>query len=187
MRTVVGLFRCYQDAEHALHLLAQNGFSKQDISIIVRNSAPTGLPESGAGGLTTSLSLGIAGGAALGWLGGLLAGVGALTLPGIGPVLAAGTLTSAFTTTVAGAGVGAVAGGLIGALIGLGIPEEDAHVYAESIKRGGVLVAIQADTRRADEAFALLQQAGALDVDSERESLRRSEWNEFDESAVSGG
>ena len=43
---------------------------------------------------------------------------------------------------LAGAGIGAAAGGLLGALTGMGIPEEEAHVYAEGVRRGGTLVTV---------------------------------------------
>ena len=38
--------------------------------------------------------------------------------------------------TLAGAGIGAATGGLIGALVDLGVPEEQANLYAESVRRG---------------------------------------------------
>jgi hypothetical protein len=66
----------------------------------------------------------------------LLAGLGLLAIPGLGPVVAAGWLAS----TALGAVAGGAAGGLIGALTAAGVSQEDAHVSAEGIRRGGTLV-----------------------------------------------
>ncbi|MGF6178734.1 hypothetical protein ABIE33_007054 [Ensifer sp. 4252] len=56
--------------------------------------------------------------------------------PGVGPVVAAGWLAA----TAAGAIAGSAVGGIIGALTDSGVPEEDAHVYAEGVRRGETLV-----------------------------------------------
>lgn len=62
-------------------------------------------------------------------------------------------------------------GGLVGTLSSLGVPGDDAHIYAEGVSRGGALVTIQASDRRADEAQELLTAAGAVNVHE-----RRTEW-----------
>jgi hypothetical protein len=76
-------------------------------------------------------------GTAVGGAAGLLAGLGLLAIPGVGPVVAAGWLVA----TAVGAVAGAATGGLIGGLTGAGVSEDDAHVYAEGVRRGGSLVA----------------------------------------------
>ena len=83
---------------------------------------------------------------------GLLAGIGALAIPGVGPVVAAGWLVA----TLAGAGVGAGAGGLLGALTGAGVGEEESHVYAEGVRRGGSLVSVRVPDGREAEVAALM-------------------------------
>jgi len=119
-------------------------------------------------------------GAVVGGLGGLLVGLGALAIPGIGPVIAAGPIVAA----LAGAGVGAVTGGVIGALVDLGIPEESAHEYAESVRRGNVLVAAQVADNRADEATRIMQRQGLVDIKREAEGWRSSGWKGFDANAT---
>ncbi len=157
MKTVVGLFERYASAEQAIHELMQRGFKKQEISVIVRNSSADPTHGADETDVSETVSAGAISGSTIGGLAGLLVGLGTLTVPGIGAVLAAGTLTSVVTSTVAGAGVGAVAGGLIGALVSLGISEEEAQLYAEGVRRGHVLVAVQTDDVRAAEAFAVLR------------------------------
>ena len=170
MKTVVGLFERYTSAEQAINELMQRGFKKQEISIIVRNGSPDPAHGASETDVSETVGLGAIGGTAIGGLAGLLVGFGTLTIPGIGAVIAAGTLTSVITSTVAGAGVGAVAGGLIGALVSLGISEEDAALYAEGVRRGHVLVAVQTEDDRADDAFAVLRVSSERGVDMRADS-----------------
>jgi len=185
MKTVVGLFEYYQDAERAVNELNSRGFGKTDISIAARDRV---LQDRMTGGkeqaVAESAGAGAIGGTAVGGIAGLLVGIGALAIPGIGPVLAYGPLAAAIGSTVAGAGIGAAAGGLIGALVGLGIPEEDANFYAEGVKRGGVLVTVRASDDRASEAMRILQQANAADVDTRRSEWTQSGWKRFDEQSI---
>jgi hypothetical protein len=66
--------------------------------------------------------------------------------PGLGPIVAAGWLAA----TAVGALTGAATGGIVGALVGAGVSEKDAHVYSESVRRGGTLVSVR--TKDADAA-----------------------------------
>ncbi|HXV99137.1 MAG TPA: hypothetical protein VEC93_12005, partial [Anaerolineae bacterium] len=136
-------------------------------------------------------AVGAVGGATVGGLTGLLMGIGAIAIPGIGPVLAAGALGTALASALAGAGVGAAAGavtgGIVGALMDVGIPEEDAHFYAEGVKRGNVLVTVHADDTRASIAAGIMRQAGAVDVDSERRTWQAQGWERFDETLPAAG
>ena len=115
-------------------------------------------------------------GAAIGGTAGLLAGLGLMAIPGIGPVVAAGWLAA----TAAGALTGAAAGGLIGALTQAGVSEEDAHVYAEGVRRGGTLVTARVPDNDRARLQAILDRAG-VDLGRRREAYRQSGWNRFDE------
>jgi hypothetical protein len=95
-------------------------------------------------GRTVNRGAGI--GATLGGAAGLLAGLGAFILPDIGAVVAAGWLASA----LAGAVAGGAAGGVVGALIEAGVDENDAEGYAQSVRRGGTLIAIRITGRDRD-------------------------------------
>ncbi|MFL5801734.1 MAG: general stress protein [Roseiflexaceae bacterium] len=185
MKTVVGLFENYTDADRAVSELNAHGFSRNEISVAARDTALRDRVVGETGrerAVGESAGAGAVGGAVVGGLGGLLVGLGALAIPGIGPVIAAGTLATALGTTAAGAGIGAAAGGLIGALVGMGIPEQDANFYAEGVKRGGVLVTVQASDDRAAEALNIMRSARAVDVDTQRRSWNESGWSgRFDE------
>ncbi len=118
-------------------------------------------------------------GAAIGGGAGLLAGLGMLAIPGLGPVVAAGWLAA----TAVGAAAGAVAGGLIGALVGAGVSESDAHVYAETVRRGGTMVTVRAPDSRASEIEAIMDRHGPIDIAARGEAYRSSGWTKFDPGA----
>jgi uncharacterized protein (TIGR02271 family) len=160
--------------------LVNAGFNRNSLSVIANDADKkysTYIDNDNAAD-DTAKGAGI--GAAIGGLGGLLLGLGALAIPGVGPVIAAGPLAAA----LAGAGIGAVTGGIIGALVDLGVPEESAHVYAESVRRGNVLVAAQIEDNRVDEATRIMKRTGLIDIEREAAGWRSSGWTGFD--ATSG-
>jgi hypothetical protein len=85
---------------------------------------------------------------------------------------------------VAGAVVGGAAGGIIGALTSQGVPENDAHVYAEGVRRGGTLVSARVDNAMVGKARAILAEAGSVDVSRRRSEYEAGGWTRFDESAA---
>ena len=177
-KTVIGLFDNLNEARQVVQELIDNGFHSDDIGIVVQHDGEVTTERRGE--RTSGAAVGAGAGAALGGLGGLLVGLGALTIPGIGPVIAAGPIA----TTLAGAGIGATAGGLIGALTDLGVPEEEAHYYAEGVRRGGALVTVDAADDMADRAADIMQRYGAVDLDERAAQWRQSGWSRFDPDAA---
>ncbi|GAB4212892.1 MAG: hypothetical protein OHK0022_49310 [Roseiflexaceae bacterium] len=193
MTIAAGLFDSHQDADRALEMLAQAGFPREAISVVTRaqdqqrsvggseidgpNTAPADTARVDSGAFAF-------GGAALGGLVGLLAGLGALAIPGIGPVIAVGTLGAALGGTAGGAALGGVAGGLVGTLTGRGLAEDEAHVYAEGVRRGSILITVDADDpAMAQQAQQILRTAGAVDQGSRRSQWQEQGWSRFDEQA----
>jgi hypothetical protein len=122
-------------------------------------------------------------GTVLGGGAGLLAGIGALAIPGVGPVVAAGWLVA----TLSGAGVGAAAGGILGALTGAGVKEDDAHVYAEGLRRGGNLVTVRVDDADAARVEQILNSRTYADPATRRTEYTSAGWSRFDENAPLAG
>lgn len=196
-RTVVAIYDDFQLANLAVRELVESGTPRDNISIIANNTrgqygypGAAGASQAGADevadetGAGAGVGAGI--GAAIGGIGGLLVGLGALTIPGIGPVIAAGPLAVALST-LTGAGVGAVAGGvtggLLGALIGLGIPEEEAEYYAEGVRRGGVLVTVQAEEHKTNKIMDVLNRHTPVDIHERATQWREQGWGGFDPNA----
>jgi len=182
MNTIVALFDEYEDADQAVQALYDYGVESKQISIVtrendgIRHNTSTG--EAAASGATA--------GATAGGVVGLIAGVSAVLIPGIGPVIATGTIAGAIATTLGmtavGAGFGAATGGLLGILIDQGFPKKDAELYAEGVKRGGVLVSVQTDSTHPHEQISdILHDAGAVDIDDRRQSWQDEGWTHFDE------
>lgn len=196
-RTVVAIYDDFQAANLAVRDLVDMGTPRDNISIIANNmrgqygySKTTGTAQAGTDNVAdeTGAGAGVGAGigAAIGGIGGLLVGLGALTIPGIGPVIAAGPLAVALST-LTGAGVGAVAGGvtggLLGALIGLGIPEEEAEYYAEGVRRGGVLVTVQAEEHNTNKIMDVLNRHTPVDIHDRATQWREQGWSKFDPNA----
>jgi len=154
--TVVGLFRERRQAELTIRELKQEGFTDNQIGVLMQDPASQkDLAEATGTKVAESATAGAVGGGVAGGLLGLLAGVGALAIPGVGPIIAGGALAS----TLAGAGIGAAAGGLLGALVGMGVPEEDARYFETGLRSGGVLVTVNAGSR-AEEARQIIRGRG---------------------------
>ncbi|MDI7865220.1 general stress protein [Rhizobiaceae bacterium n13] len=178
MKTVTGLFDNYQDAEAAVRDLEDAGIPSDDISVVSRDSDYQ--DETSAAGEGASAGAGI--GAIAGGTGGLLAGLGMLAIPGVGPVVAAGWLAATAAGAAAGAAIGGAAGGIVGALTSAGVSEDEAHVYAEGIRRGGTLVTVRTEERRIPDVEAILDRNRWVNVTERRRAYADEGWERFDES-----
>jgi len=175
MKTIVGTYNNIETAYAVANDLVTAGFSRNDISIIAndRNNEYASYVGDNFVDSGDDVAAGAGIGAAIGGLGGLLVGLGALAIPGVGPVIAAGPLLAALT----GAGVGAVTGGIVGALVDLGVPDEEAHVYAEGLRRGNILVTAQVPDTSASAVTRIMERPGLVDIHREAETWRASGWN----------
>lgn len=188
-RTVTRLYDNRNDALEAVHELERMGIKTDDVSIIASNKdswydgARAGTKDKDRDGRddrAEGLVKGAATGGVLGAGAGLLAGLGLLAIPGIGPVVAAGWLG----TTLAGAATGAVAGGAVGGLVAAltdaGIPEDEAHVYSEGVRRGGTLLSVRVDDSRAATVEAALDRYRPTDMRTRGQEYRDGGWTRFD-------
>ncbi|RVQ63562.1 general stress protein [Sinorhizobium medicae] len=181
MRTVTGLFDDYEDAREAVTDLETAGVPSDDISIVANNTGDRYATDSSnaAEGAGAGAGLGAAGGGVVG----LLTGLGLMAIPGVGPVVAAGWLASTAAGAAAGAVAGGAAGGLIGALTDSGVDEDDAHVYAEGVRRGGTLVTARVEDDLAPQAEAILRQRRIVDPTARRSLYAQEGWSRFDENS----
>lgn len=141
--TTIGVFEARGKAESAIEELRSLGIADADISYIysvteesanVQDNNKAG--KGAASGATTGAVLGAIAGLAV--ANGVLPGFGTLFVAG--PLATALGLTGAAATTAAGAMTGLAAGGIIGGLAGLGVKDEEARIYEERVRRGGILV-----------------------------------------------
>jgi hypothetical protein len=179
MKTVVGTYDNIQTAYNVANDLVDAGYSRNDISVVASdaNNEYAAYVDDRYVDATDDVAKGAGIGAAIGGLGGLLVGLGALAIPGVGPVIAAGPLLAALT----GAGVGAVTGGIVGALVDLGVPDEEAHIYSEGLRRGHVLVIAQVPDASTNAVTRIMQRPGLIDIQRQAETWRASGWKSFDD------
>ena len=173
----ISVTQVYDDrgrAREAVAALEAAGFAPDKISIVARHDETEPVEDTASGLMTGAALGGVAGAGA-----GLLTALGVIAVPGLGPLVAAGALA----TTLTGAASGAVAGGLLGALLDYGLTDEEAHVYAESIRRGGTLVSVRAPDDRADEARAILRRFDPVDPAQRRRSYVDEGWSGYDPKA----
>lgn len=183
MKTITALFDDYGAAAQAVRELEAAGFVADDISLVVSTYedevGQTTTDDISAEGAGTGAGIG----ALLGGAGGLLAGLGALAIPGIGPVVAAGWLVSTAIGAVAGAALGGATGGIIGGLTGSGVHEQDAHVFAEGVRRGGSVVSVRADESQEALIQDIFTKASQVDIAKRRTLYEQEGWQSFDPAA----
>jgi hypothetical protein len=153
----VGVFADHTQADRAVAELKQAGFRNDQVGVAGRDwrgesaaSAKHGT-EVEEGALAGALT-----GAGLGGLVGL--GVLAGVIPVFGPAITAGTLGILLSNAAAGATLAGVAG----ALVGMGIPEEEAHHYGNEFLAGRYIVTVMTGGRT-EEALVVLRRCGAAE------------------------
>ena len=169
---MAAISRLYKDHDTGARVVAQlerSGIPHSDISIMSNNdsgwfdrdgSKRIDRDADGRDDRAEGAAAGAGIGATVGGVAGLLAGLGLLAIPGIGPVVAAGWLASTAAVAVAGGATG----GLIGALTQSGIGEQEAHAYAEGVRRGGTLVTVRVPDTDWARVEAILDRHSPMDT-----------------------
>lgn len=178
METVTRVYDSYGQARQVVADLEAAGVASSDINLIANKYVcdETSNLDERASGAGPGAGLG----AALGGTAGLLAGLGMIAIPGLGPVVAAGALAA----TAVGAAAGAVTGGVVGALVRAGVPEEEAQVYCEAVRRGGTLVSVHASADNLASVRAILERHGPVDALERRRAYAGQGWRSFDPAAA---
>ncbi|UHS62139.1 hypothetical protein HRR99_11710 [Agrobacterium vaccinii] len=179
MKTITGLFDDHADAREAVTALESAGVPSKDISIVSNNAHNRDHADESKAAEGAGTGAGI--GAVVGGAGGLLTGLGLMAIPGVGPVVAAGWLAATAAGVAAGAVAGGAAGGIVGALTDSGVSEEDAHVYAEGVRRGGTIVTAKVDDNHVSEAEAILKRSNWVDPAERRTAYNEQGWQRFDD------
>jgi len=180
MKTISRVYDTYAQARNAVAAVEAAGVPTSEVSLVANkyvsdtyaNVDDVSKASEGAG-----TGAGIGG--AVGGGAGLLAGIGMLAIPGLGPVVAAGWLAA----LAVGAAAGAATGGIVGALIGAGISDEHAHVYSESVRRGGTLVSVRVNDHEAARIQAVLDRYNPIDPALRGAEYRKDGWKSFDPKA----
>jgi hypothetical protein len=180
-KTIIAVYDSLSDARDAVEQLLDHGHSTDDISIVVydKNGEYSQMLEGGeltAGTTDDDVSAGE--GAAFGALAGMAIGLGALMIPGIGPIIAAGPLATALAAGTVGAVAGAATGGLVAGLVDMGVPEEDAALYAESVRQGGAMVIVKVPDEMVESSGSIMSSCGPIDV-NESDEVRTYDYKQY--------
>ena len=165
--SVLAVFNTAQQVETAVNSLMAAGQSRQRMSLLTReDTVPVAaLAPQVNHEVTEGVAAGAVSGATLGLFAGLV--IGAIAVPGVGTVLSGGALASLLGASAVGAGVGAVAGGtLLGGLAKLGVNQKEAELYAEAVRRGKILLVVEASDNQVERVKAITAQAGAEEINS---------------------
>ena len=176
-QTITKLYDSYADARATVSDLEVAGVPHSHISILANNAEDHDTKNEK---VAKDAGAGATAGGVLGGGAGLLAGLGVMAIPGVGPVVAAGWLATALAGLAVGATAGAATGGIIGALTEHGVDKDQAHIYAESIRRGGALVSVKTDDKWIGIARDVLNRRPAVDTTLRGEAYRAAGWNSFD-------
>lgn len=184
MAYILGLFEDNEDALSAIDGLVDAGFTKNEISVLSKHYLTEEHDRIIHQKRGEDLG-GFAGLLAGGYMG-MFAGLVLVTLPGIGLGLATGAFAIVLGLTGGGA-VGATAGAIIGSKLvpslmsGFDVSEDDAHFYAEAIRRDGVLVAVETDPAREAEVREIMREKNAVNIEERQQTWRSEGWESFDE------
>ena len=186
-QTITRLYDSYDTALQATLALKEAGFGDRDISLLANRAATLYAeerPYAETSAAADDAGTGASFGGVIGAAAGLMAGMGVLAIPGIGPVVAAGWLASTLAVGAAGAIAGGVTGGIVGALTGTGTTEQEAQVYAESVRRGDTLVTVRVPDDRVPEATRVLARYRAVDAAAREAEYRGAGWERFDQAGT---
>lgn len=176
----IAVYTNLADARAAVDDLIANGYDTANVSLIARDpegvyadyvDAPPADPAGDGAGI----------GALLGGLAGALIGLAAVPIPVIGPAIVAGPIAAALTGGALGAAGGAVTGALVDALVtDYDLEREYAEYYAESVRRGGVMVL--AETEPGDTlAETILARHDPVDLERSIEIWRERGWSGWED------
>lgn len=185
--TLTRLYDSHVQALEAVSDLEAAGVQHDRISLISNNADnwheghkhPERKPDEGSD-IAGGAGKGAATGGVLGAGAGALAGLGMLAIPGLGPVVAAGWLASTAAGAAVGLAAGGATGGILGALKDAGHSDEDAHVYAEAVRRGGTLVSVKVEADEAARLQDILDGRRGYDARVRGDAYREAGWSRFD-------
>lgn len=157
---ITGIFTDSKQAGEAVAELKQKGYIDQ-ISVISKKldgevSSQTIKDNTAEGAVSGAIV-----GTPIGALAGLLAGAVSVSVPGA-VLLVAGPLAATWGLT--GAAAGALSGGLMGGLANMGMGQDHAKHFEDSILRGDTIVAVTGDQDKLANIETILGRFGAIEV-----------------------
>ena len=73
---------------------------------------------------------------------------------------------------------------LLDTLVDLGVPYEEAHTYAEGVRRGGALVVVESSDDRAERGMEILRRLHPVNIHERTVQWRQEGWTGYDANAI---
>ena len=73
---------------------------------------------------------------------------------------------------------------LLDTLADLGVPYDEAHAYAEGVRRGGALVVVESSDDRAERGMEILRRLHPVDIHERTAQWRHEGWTGYDANAI---
>jgi uncharacterized protein (TIGR02271 family) len=157
-KTVVALYDDVSDAQTVSRELSAAGFTDNEVV----DSSAISSDRSVSGGADVSDS-----------------SLAARTPGVVGTPLGAAPETGTTSTTTSSWG----SGGILSRLRSAGVPEDDSHMYAEGVRRGGSLVIARLADDNVDRGLEIMSNYRPVDIDERGSQWRTEGWTRYDESA----
>lgn len=178
--SIGGLFKTKEQAVQAYHALQQAGFQNGEITMWMhKEEVPRNYDhrvsalEIGMSALIGAVIVGVIT-AILGWL----ISLGGLQIPGFRPDFTRGPYVEAMAFVLFIA-QGAITGAILGVAYRLFTSRRNARITSTGIKRGGVLLAVNADESQTETAKQVMQEHEALDSENLTEKWDSNVWEGF--------
>jgi len=173
VKTLAALYKDSHAAQQVVEALLDTGFSGDDISLLVKNMQ---------GERDDAGEMSAGDGAGLGALVGALVGIGSALVPGMGPLIGTGPLAVVVTAGI-GAAAGALTGGISAGLIDLGLDDEAAGYYEDSLRRGGTVVSVTTQEEWLEWAYNIMNRYDPLKIEEREVKWYTSGWSAHNDSA----
>lgn len=177
MEKIVALYDEREDAYEAVNALIDANIERKHISLLSADAEGEFQEELAEEAqeeyVAEGAARGAVGGGIVGGIIGTAIGLGSFAIPGVGPFIGAGALAAALS----GIGVGVASGTLYGALVTWGASEMEADYYAEGIRRGGTLVAVEVPEGSVSYVSEILDEFDPIDIEERASTWRQTGWS----------
>ncbi len=162
-RTVTAFFDSHQDAEAAVERLIQAGVSRESMRLVpgAQGGSTAGASGTGGSGISEAAF-------------GTRASGGSASSTGTGTSMSSGYSSTSGSGTTTSGGTG-----FWESLKDVFLPEEDRHVYAEGLSRGGYLLTVTTAESNYERVLDILEHEGTVDVSQRESEWRKSGWTGY--------
>lgn len=156
---VIAIYDSVSKVKEALHILKQNGFPIDRVSLITQNREIEKELHHSIDNAENAAQLGAVAGGSLSWVIGVPADAAVVWIPGVGTGLAVGYIASTALLSGIESVVADITGGALVTLVDWGISQQHIRKYEKRLKDGNYLLMVDGSTKEATYANSILKNA----------------------------